>query len=82
MGDVIFFAAVWLLTLTVLVLDFAGVVQRGTHWRLQASATAASPARTWRARRCCTTRSGGRARWRCWPGSSVGAGDQGVGHHR
>jgi hypothetical protein len=35
MGDVIFFAAVWLLTLTVLVLDFAGVVQRGTHWRLQ-----------------------------------------------
>jgi hypothetical protein len=35
MGDVIFFAAAWLLILTVLVLDFAGILRRGTYWRLQ-----------------------------------------------
>jgi uncharacterized membrane protein YhaH (DUF805 family) len=35
MGDVIVFAAVWLLTLTALMLDFAGILRRGTFWRLQ-----------------------------------------------
>lgn len=34
-GYVIAFAAVWLLILTVLVLDFAGIVRRGAAWRWQ-----------------------------------------------
>jgi hypothetical protein len=34
-GLVIFLAAVWILILTTLVLDFAGIWRRGTAWRWQ-----------------------------------------------
>jgi hypothetical protein len=37
LGSLIVLAASWLLVLTVLALDFAGVLRRGTAWRWQGS---------------------------------------------